>query len=607
METKIDDKIKDSAVAISKVVDVAYITILFFFMACNALRLVRVSFIPIDIPYLTCFVVLAIIALFRLFIVYLQDRRKILFPVVALLLSVLIMMLSGNSTLLHIVIAAIGGIGVNADHILTAGIAGNVVMIVNNFFMTLFSKPDLFEVEYQDRHFMLLGNDSIYVSKMNNFSSTDFASHYFWVIAAFLWIRGKKMTWGEIFALGALDILVYSLTASKTTLLCVFLLLFCAVFTKLKVHLFWLSDGKNQFVNAITKVFVFCCRYSFLIFAVFSILLAMSFTCSSPFLLWLNDKLHWRLSLGHRAMAEYGIRLITADIPIYGMSSSADGFYNFLDCSYIAILLRNGALALALYLSFVSSFQCRHKKYIYGLVILAVCALSCVEEHHMSELPYNMFLLLVFADLNADKKADETVLNQKITFRKAINGVSFLLCGCFMAASAAVYYPMYKSVKNLDRLDNQALEIYNAVQENLDTMTADGSWQQATDAMASDMYGEKLDRPDDFDTVTGVSWNKATVDPKAHSYYSVYYSALDTAGESDAILELLITDEVKSMIGDGSVIIEYDVIAGEVYAVWYAEAPGCYVIDNGRRSDRIGRLRSDVKLVEGYSTGVADV
>lgn len=607
MDTKVDDKIENSAVAISKVVDVAYITILFFFMACNALRLVRVSFIPIDIPYLTCFIVLAIIALFRLFIVYLQDRRKILFPIIALLLSVLIMMLSGNSTLLHIVIAAIGGIGVNADHILTAGIAGNVVMIVNNFFMTLFSKPDLFEVEYQDRHFMLLGNDSIYVSKMNNFSSTDFASHYFWVIAAFLWIRGKKITWGEIFALGALDILVYSLTASKTTLLCVFLLLFCAVFTKLKVHLSWLSDCKNKFVNAITKIFVFCCKYSFLIFAVLCIILAMSFTCSSPFMLWLNDKLHWRLSLGHRAMAEYGISLITADIPIYGMSSSADGFYNFLDCSYIAILLRNGVLALALYLGFVSSIQYRHKKYFYGLVILAVCALSCVEEHHLSELPYNMFLLLAFADLNADKKADETVLSQKIAFRKALNGVSFLLCGCFMAASVAIYYPMYKSVKNMDRLDNRALEIYNAVQDNLDAMTADGSWQQATAVMTSDVYGDKLDRPDDFDTVTGVSWNKATVDPKAHSYYSVYYSTLDTVGESDAILELLITDEVKSMIGDGSVIIEYDVVAGEVYAVWYAEAPGCYVIDNGRRSDRIGRLRSDVKLVEGYSTGVADV
>ncbi len=609
MDTKVDDKIKNSAVAISKVVDVAYITILFFFMACNALRLVRVSFIPIDIPYLTCFIVLAIIALFRLFIVYLQDRRKILFPIIALLLSVLIMMLSGNSTLLHIVIAAIGGIGVNADHILTAGIAGNVVMIVNNFFMTLFSKPDLFEVEYQDRHFMLLGNDSIYVSKMNNFSSTDFASHYFWVIAAFLWIRGKKITWGEVFALGALDILVYSLTASKTTLLCIGLLIGCAFFMRIKgiYDERFGSDKSNDFIKLISKIFVFCCRYSYLLFAAVCIILAVLFTCSSPFFLRLNDELHWRLSLGHRAIAEYGIHWINADIPIYGMSSSVDGFYNFLDCSYVAILIRNGILALVLYLTFVSSIQYRHKKYVYGVVILAVCALSCVEEHHLSELPYNFFLLLTFADLNADRKAEESVIGQKKAVRNAINGVSFLLCGCFMAASVAIYYPLYKSVKNLDRLDNKALEIYDAVQGNLDAMTADGSWQQATSSLSSDMYGEKLYRPDDFESVTGESWSNVTADPKEHSYYSIYYSAQESDISSDPILEMMITDDVKELIGDGSIIIEYDVISGDLYSVWYAEAPGCYVIEDGRRSDRAGRFRSDVKLVEGYTTGVADV
>lgn len=608
--TQVDDKIKNNTIAISRVVDVAYLTILFFFMACNALRLVRRTFIDVNIPYITCFIGLAIIALIRLFLAYLQDRKKVLLPVIALLLAVMITMLSGNGTVLHIVLAAIGGMGVNADHILTAGIAGNVVMIMNNFFMTLFSKPDIFEVEYQDRHFMLLGNNTLFVTKMNNFSSTDFASHYFWIIAAYLWIRGKKITWGEVFALGALDILVYSLTASKTTLLCIGLLVVCAFFMKLKeIYKGHIGSGKDSSNNAgklISKIFVFCCRYSYLIFAAVCILLAVLFTCSSPFFLRLNDELHWRLSLGHRAIAEYGIHWITPDIPIYGMSSSVDGFYNFLDCSYIAILLRNGILALVLYLSFVTSIQYRHKKYIYGVVILAVCALSCVEEHHLSELPYNFFLLLVFADLNADRKTEESVVGQKKAFRNAINGVSFLLCGCFMAASIAIYYPMYKSVKNLDRLDNRALEIYNAVQENLDAMTADGSWQQATASMSSDMYGDKLHMPDDYETVTGDSWNDVTSDPKTHSYYSIYYSAQESDASADPILELLITDDVKDLVGNGSIIIEYDVISGDLYSVWYAEAPGCYVIEDGRRSDRAGRFRSDVKLVEGYSTGVAD-
>ena len=617
--TQVDDKIKNNVVAISRVVDVAYLTILFFFMACYALRFVRKTFVDKNFPYLTCFIVLVLIALTRLFLVYIHDRRKVLLPIVALLLAVLITMFSGNSTILHIVIAAIGGIGVNADYILTAGIAGNLVMILNNFFMTIFSKPDIFDVEYQARYYMFLGNNTLFVSKMNNFSSTDFASHYFWIIAAYLWIRGKRLTWGEVFALGALDVLVYSLTASKTTLLCIGLLIVCASFMKLKeIYDERVRSGKQDssaensptMSNAgklISKIFVFCCRYSYLIFAVVCIILSVIFTCSSPFLLWLNDKLHWRLSLGHRAIAEYGIHFINYDIPIYGMSSSVDGFYNFLDCSYVAILLRNGILALVLYLAFVSTIQYRHKKYIYGVVILALCALSCVEEHHLSELPYNFFLLLTFADLNADRKAEESVLDQKNVIRNAINGVSFLLCACFFAASVVIYYPMYKSVKNLDRLDDRALAIYSAVQDNIDTMKADGSWQKATSSMSSDMYGEKLNEPDDFEDVMGESWSIATEDPKMSSYYSVYYDAQESDMSLNSILELLITSDVKELIGNGSVIIEYDVYSGNVYAVWYAETPGCYVIDDGRWSYRYGRLRPDVYIVEGYSTGVADV
>ena len=72
---------------------------------------------------------------------------------------------------------------------------------------------------------------------------------------------------------------------------------------------------------------------------------------------------------------------------------------------------------------------------------------------------------------------------------------------------------------------------------------------------------------------------------------------------SGAERDILINDEVKSLIGDGSVVIEYDVVKGKVYSVWYSETPGCYVIPGGRRTDRAGRFRTDVKNVEGYSTG----
>ena len=78
---------------------------------------------------------------------------------------------------------AIAGLGFSADYILAAGIAGNLMMIVNNIIMTLVSPQGIYIVDNQDRQFFGLGNNTFFVSKMNNFSSTDFASHYFWIIS----------------------------------------------------------------------------------------------------------------------------------------------------------------------------------------------------------------------------------------------------------------------------------------------------------------------------------------------------------------------------------------------------------------------------------------
>ena len=56
------------------------------------------------------------------------------------------------------------------------------------------------------------------------------------------------------------------------------------------------------------------------------------------------------------------------------------------------------------------------------------------------------------------------------------------------------------------------------------------------------------------------------------------------------------------MIGDGSVVIEYDVITGKLYSIWFAESSGCYAISGGRNTDRVERLRENV-IPEGYYAG----
>lgn len=608
---QIDYKIDKLGKKSKRIVDLIFIVSLFVYISVSACKLVLSTPVDTELLYIISVDFLSSVAVFKVFIEYFKSRKRATLIFAYLVFCLLLFIFSGNNLALDAAVIAVAGFGVKADHILATGIAGNLVMIINNTFMSFARNKGIYIVDNQDRKFIGLGENTFYVSKMNNFSSTDFAAHYFWIFAAYLWIRGRKISWGEVAALGSLALLIYSLTASKTTLFCVFLLLFITVVMKIW---YLLKDKKpdgdvqaesNGVPVIFSKIIAYCFKYSFLFFALAAILLSVLYSNSSTFFLNLNNKLHWRLSLGHRGIAEYGIHWISFGMPIYGMSSSVDGFYNFLDSSYINLLISKGILTLAFYLFSMTFIQIKHKKYVYGAAVLAVCALSCFEEHHLSEIPYNMFILLMFSDINPDYKV-KNVVTAKKSLRTAITVLSWLMCLVFLVSFGVIYYLKYRAIKELDRLDVKAGEIYSAVQSNLDLMISDGTWEAYTSSMDSNQYGEMLKAPDDFMSVTKVSWNEVIKDPKEHVFYSVSYDSGYTGADEKAIVHILISDEVKTLIGNGSVVIEYDVVKGKVYSVWYSETPGCYVIPNGRRTDRAGRLRTDIKSVEGYSTGTVN-
>ena len=591
-----------------KVVDIIFVIALFLFIASYACKLTMSYFPVMDMLYVVGTIGLSLVALCRVLFAYFEDRKKAVLPLLAIGFGAVFNFVTGNNVVLLASAAAVAGMGVSADKILLSGICGNLVMIINNLYETFLNNYGLFVADNQERQFVLLGDNTFSVSKMNNSSSTDFGAHYFWIIAPYLWVRGKKITWGEIFGLAGLNIFIYTLTAAKTALLCIFILLFCAAVMKI-----WPSISKcfkskeassEAKENIIIKIFNACVKYSYVILAAFCILFSALFTVSSPFFMTLNDLLHRRLSLAKRGMLEHGIHLFSSGIQNYGMDSSADGFYNFLDCSYINLLIIYGVLVLLFYLLCMTTIQIKHKKYLYGAVILAVCAFSCVEEHHLSELPYNMFMLILFADFNVDKKinpaGDKKIKN--INLSNVFSLCCFGLCAVFLAMSVMNYYPKYKAVKELDRLDGRAGEIYIAIQSNIDTLTADGTWAAMTSDMDSADYGQKISELCDFADVTGVNWHEVNLDPKVHSFYAVSYDSL-VPDSSPSVVDLMLSDDVKALIGNGSVIIEYDVITGRLYSVWYCDSTGCYAFDEGRRSDRAGRLKSDVSRIEGYYTG----
>lgn len=574
-----------------KYVDVLYLVALFLYLADSACSLTYKP--PVFCGYLVTAstVVFVIVAIYRLTVEFSNNMKKAACAFIFLLIGAACsLFINDGFSLAVIACAVVGAMGVNADHVLGAGIAGNVVLVISNLVTSFLIDPTTLKTEIQQRDFFYL-RDSLYVSRFNNRSATDMGAHYFWMAAAYVWIRGKKITWGEIVALAALNALVYSLTGSSNSLLCISILIVVAVVVKLH-HLVFRDGKSNKFTDGLKRIISVCSKFSFAIICAVCVIIACCFNLTNPVITRINSLFHDRFSYGYRGIVEYGIHLFASDVPNYGINTSADGYYNFIDNSYLNILVGSGVVLLLFYVISLTAIQIRHKKFIYGAVIFAVCALSCVEEHHLAELPYNFFLLLLFADIDEGKK-NSTVSK----FRKPVlvNIASFTAFALLVVAVVGVNYPRFERIKLLDSVDARAGEIYLSVQRNLEI-----SDPRIFAAMSSDQYGEVLVNPEDFKSVTGMSWNDAVSNPKAHSYYSFYYDG--NSADTSEMAEILLSSDTKDLIGKGSVVIEYDIASGKVYSVWYSNTSGCNAIADGR-NNRAERFRT--VNPEGYYTGVA--
>ena len=598
-------------------VDVLYLFALALFLASSACSLTNNVFAAVTVIQTVSAVLLIVIGLMRLLTEFASNWKRALLALIVLLFGILYSLNSQDVIPMSTVaFAIIGGIGVQADMILCAGLIGNCLLIIHNLVMSGLSDSFILLNRYQYRQFFYLDGNRFLMNKMNNSSCTDLAAHYLWMMTAYFWLRGRKITWGEIFALAALNAFIYSLTGSNTSFLCgTVLIVFASV---MKLWMFAdkkfslrsridLRKDQKPFIkvvcNACSKTFSFLTKFSFVILAAICIAGTVFYDLSNPVLNKLNNILHARLSLGHRGILEYGVHLIAHDVPNYGESVSADGFYNYFDCSYVSLLITSGILLLAFYLIVITVVQLKNKKYIYGAALLAVCAISCIEEEHLSEIYKNFFILLLFADFDVDKKINVSQDVFKTRSSRTVNWISVALCLAFAGGFACVVIPQYKAVKELDRLDGKAEAIYISVNSNLNRMVSDGTWSACIDELSTDEYGIPMSFPADYYNVTGEFWYEAISKPE-HAYYYVLYDASDSSYNEFGITEFLIDDETKSLIGEGSAVIEYDLIKGEVYSVWYSDASGCRQLKDGRDAYRTGRLVSDVQP-EGYSVGAA--
>ena len=263
---------------------------------------------------------------------------------------------------------------------------------------------------------------------------TDFCAHLFFMTLSYVWLRLRRIRWGEIIAIAVLGIFTWVCCDARTTTLLFALLVLRLGIMKLRAHR--ASSVKSadhaacgsrttraaqgsaehragtaqKSAERRTGTAVFSCFREWIdwlivlsapIFAALMILMSRFYSESSRFLRFVNRALNKRLYYGHIGFDRYNVRLWAQNVEMHGAGGAVKRTteYFFLDSSYVNILLRLGLVVLAAMLMILVITANRERKTgdHLKLFLLFLIIAACVIEHHLIEIQANPFLLLVLA------------------------------------------------------------------------------------------------------------------------------------------------------------------------------------------------------------------
>lgn len=225
---------------------------------------------------------------------------------------------------------------------------------------------------------------------------TDCFAHVFYLIATYLILRWKRVTYPEIIGAGVVFAVFFVLTSARADMAGAVMMLLAVLVTKL------LGKKKLELPGKVKTVF------SWLLMPVCAVIIFVMTYLYDPnkaIMYKLDHIMSYRLSLGKAGMDLYGYKLLGA--PNFAENGNANGgvrdyAYVFYDSAYIKYLFKYGIILLAVLFVIYAliGMKMAKEKMFYGMVFITVIALSFVIEHHMLELSYNITLLALTADIS---------------------------------------------------------------------------------------------------------------------------------------------------------------------------------------------------------------
>lgn len=271
---------------------------------------------------------------------------------------------------------------------------------------------------------------------------TDFAAHVvFLSLAGWVLYGGTSILMPMLLYFG-LGIFVFYYSRAKCSTIILFLLVIAIgyCFGANRV------EKKNKALFRITKCIDSLLPYVMPFCALLIIVLSMLYDDDSKWMTSMNTLLSYRLKLSRSALDTYGISLFGTAFEQIGFGGGTAWTwtytYNFVDSSYILILVRYGLTALVImcvqYLVLVkSSLKEGNRKLALAASIVAI---HSIMEHHLPETAYNLFLLLPFSELGHQNTIIEERQYNAIALRKRKKSV---LLWTVVLVGSAVMIPIF--------------------------------------------------------------------------------------------------------------------------------------------------------------------
>lgn len=343
--------------------------------------------------YLLCFVLTILFSKFK--------TRSFLFCFLILALSTVIMLTSGNRMVFFLALLLMAFYGRSEEWLLKTSFAATALVL---FVVVLLSKIGFVEdyVRTEDgnrvRHFL-------------GFAWATYAAiFFFFLVLEYIALKKGRLYFREYVLFLLVGIWMFMQTNTRLAfLITVAMLTFFLIFGK-RLH-------KVRY-KSLYDIFLIVPW----IVAGGSIAMHAMYDPDSAVWMKLDYLLSGRLALGKQALADYPVTLFGQHIEWVGwdMGKSLNGSYNYVDCSYLQILLQEGVvylLVILILLTIIIKYAINRKKYYLVWIMTFMMLLSVTEPWMIASIAVNPFLLCL---CNRDAKtADFPLITGQTHFNRS--------------------------------------------------------------------------------------------------------------------------------------------------------------------------------------------